>query len=46
MGKLSKRSTMIVANLIGMVGISITMIKSIYAFCTGRLVFGVCIGIL
>lgn len=32
-------------NLVGMVGISITLIKSIYAFCVGRLIFGVCIGI-
>ena len=46
MGKISKRATMIVANMIGMVGISITMIKNFYAFCAGRLVFGVCIGIL
>ena len=46
MGKISKRATMIVANLIGMVGISITMMKNFYAFCAGRLVFGVCIGIL
>ena len=28
-----------------MVAISITLIKSIYAFCAGRLVLGVCIGI-
>ena len=46
MAMISKRSTLIVANLVGMVGISITLIKSIYAFCAGRLVFGVCCGML
>ena len=47
MGKISKRLTLVVANLIGIVGISITLIKSsIYAFCAGRLVFGLAIGIM
>ena len=34
------------ANMIGTVGISITLIKSLYSFIAGRLIFGVCEGML
>ena len=43
MNKISKRLTLILTNIVGMFAISITMIKSFYAFCAGRLVFGACI---
>ena len=40
MSKVSRRSTLILVNIAGIVGVSITLVKNFYAFCIGGLIYG------
>mmetsp|Transcript_23132 Transcript_23132/g.30825 ORF Transcript_23132/g.30825 Transcript_23132/m.30825 type:complete len:133 (+) Transcript_23132:322-720(+) len=45
-GSLGNRKSILLANLIGIVGVGVSIIENIFAICIGRLIFGFSVGVL
>ena len=46
MGKIGKRKSLIFANMVGAVGVAISLVQNLYTFCVGRLIYGFSIGVI